>query len=103
MVWSCCWKEVSQWYKVNKVYDEITDEEFDETWQSETPDNNEPIRLNGKYVWETSKRVCEFINAHVKTSFASHHSANTGLKEEGDEGHQRSLQRGTKDKVDIEE
>ena len=27
-------------------------------------DEDEPIRLNGKYVWETAKRVCDFINAH---------------------------------------
>ena len=24
----------------------------------------EPIRLNGKYVWETAKKVCGFINEH---------------------------------------
>ena len=27
-------------------------------------EEDEPIRLNGKYVWETAKRVCDFINAH---------------------------------------
>ena len=46
------------------MYDEITDAEIEEIWRSETPDDDEPIRLNGKYVWETSKRVCDFINAH---------------------------------------
>ena len=30
----------------------------------EDPDDGEPVRLNGKYVWETAKRVCDFINAH---------------------------------------
>ena len=29
----------------------------------EGPDE-EAIRLNGKYVWETAKRVCDFINTH---------------------------------------
>ena len=24
----------------------------------------EAIRLNGKYVWETEKRVCDFISSH---------------------------------------
>ena len=38
--------------------------EIQEIWQREVPDNEENIRLNGKYVWETSKRVCGFINAH---------------------------------------
>ena len=27
------------------------------------PHESEDIRLNGKYVWETAKRVCNFINA----------------------------------------
>ena len=26
--------------------------------------DEEPIRLNGKFVWETAKRVCNHINAH---------------------------------------
>ena len=46
------------------MYDEITEKEFEEIWQREDQEENEPIRLNGKYVWETAKRVCDFINAH---------------------------------------
>ena len=30
----------------------------------EPPDDDEQVRLNGKMVWETAKRVCDFINAH---------------------------------------
>ena len=29
----------------------------------ESPNDDEPIRLDGKYVWETAKRVCNFITA----------------------------------------
>ena len=63
MVWSGE-KEISQWRKVNKVYDEIIDKEIEEIWMSETPDCSETIRLNCKHVWETVKRVCDFIKAH---------------------------------------
>ena len=38
--------------------------EIEEFWMREAPDEGEPIRLNGKYVWETAKRVCEYINTH---------------------------------------
>ena len=48
----------------NKVFDEITEPEIWEIWNQETPDEEETIRLNGKYVWEVAKRVCDFINAH---------------------------------------
>ena len=64
MVWSSCEKEISQWCKKNVVYDEITEEEIEEKWGKEVHDNDEPIRLNGKYVWETAKRVCNFVNSH---------------------------------------
>ena len=30
----------------------------------EAPDDSEPVRLNGKYVWETAKRVCDYINTY---------------------------------------
>ena len=63
-VWSGAEKEVSLWCKKNKVYDEITEDEIQEIWMNETPDDGESIRLNGKYVWETAKRVCVFINTH---------------------------------------
>ena len=35
---------------MNKVYDEITDNEIEEIWKRESPDDEEPVRLNGKYV-----------------------------------------------------
>ena len=47
-----------------KVFDEITEAEIEEIWIREAPDEGEPIRPNGKYVWETAKRVCEYINTH---------------------------------------
>ena len=64
MVWSERERDVSEWCKRNKVYDEITEAEIEEIWMREAPDEDEPIRLNGKFVWETAKRVCDFINAH---------------------------------------
>ena len=63
-VWSGNEEEISGWCKRNKVFDEITEEEIEEIWKRETPGEGEPIRLNGKYVWETAKRVCDYINAH---------------------------------------
>ena len=50
MVWSGNEKEISFWCEQNKVYDEITDAEIEEIWQREGTDDDEPIRLNGKYV-----------------------------------------------------
>ena len=44
-------------------FDEIT-EEIEEIWKRDPDDNEEAIRLNGKYVWETAKRVCDFISSH---------------------------------------
>ena len=64
VVWTGCEVEITQWCKRNKVYDEITEEEIEEIWKNEDLDGNEPIRLNGKHVWETAKRVCDFINTH---------------------------------------
>ena len=64
MVWSGSESEITKWCSKNKVYDEITEEEIEEIWQREDPDDGEPVRLNGKYVWETAKRVCDFINSH---------------------------------------
>ena len=63
-VWSGEEGATSRWCKRNKVYDEITEEEIEEIWNREAPGDDEPIRLNGKYVWETAKRVCNYINAH---------------------------------------
>ena len=42
------------------VYDEIAEKELEEIWRRDDPDD-EPIRLNGKCVWETAKRVCDYI------------------------------------------
>ena len=64
MVWSGKEKEIMEWRLKNKVLDEITEVEIDEIWKKEDPSEEEPVRLNGKYVWETAKRVCDFINAH---------------------------------------
>ena len=57
MVWSGCEKAISQWCTKNEVYDEITEGEIEEIWNREVSDESEPIRPNGKYVWETAKRV----------------------------------------------
>ena len=64
MVWSQEGSEVKRWCKRNKVYDEITEDEIQEIWSREDTDEGEAIRLNGKYVWEAAKRVCDFITAH---------------------------------------
>ena len=64
MAWGGCEKEIAQWCKNNVVYKEITEQEIEEIWRKEDPSDDEPIRLNGKYVWGTAKRVCGFINAH---------------------------------------
>ena len=49
---------------MNKAYDETTEREIEEIWNREYPDESEPIRLNGKYVWETARRVCDFVDTH---------------------------------------
>ena len=64
MIWSGQEKEIVQWCERNKVYDEIMEAEIEEIWMREAPDEGDAIRLNGKYVLETSKRACDFINAH---------------------------------------
>ena len=64
MIWSGSDAKVVEWCERNKVLDEIKEAEIEEIWMREAPDEDEPIRLNGKYVWETAKRVWEFINAH---------------------------------------
>ena len=64
MVWRGSNKELSSWCKRSKIFDEITEEEIEEIWKADTRDTGEDTRLNGKYVWETAKKVCDFINAH---------------------------------------
>ena len=63
MVWNDGESEIARWCRSNKVYDEITEEEIEKIWKRESPDE-ETVRLNGKYVWETANRVCDFINTH---------------------------------------
>ena len=63
MVWSGRDEGIAKWCNENKVFDEITEDEIEEIWNREDG-GDEPIRLNGKYVWETAKRVCDYINAH---------------------------------------
>ena len=63
-VWSGNQNEIAGWCERNKVFDEIMEAEIEEIWMREAPDEGEPIRLHGKYVWETAKRVYEYINAH---------------------------------------
>ena len=62
MVWRGMEKEIVEWCKMNKAYDKITEDEIQEIWNREDSDG-EQVRLNGKYVWETAKRVCNFINS----------------------------------------
>ena len=57
MMWRGREKGISEWYVKNKVFDEIMEDEIEEIRMREAPDEDEPIRLNGKYVWETEKRV----------------------------------------------
>ena len=54
-------QEIKEWCNPNKVFDEIREEEIEEIWRRDQ-DDNEAIRLNGKYVWETANRVCDFIS-----------------------------------------
>ena len=61
--WSGRESENSELCRTNRVYDEITEAEI-EIWLREDSDDGEPVRLNGKYVWQTVKRVCDFRNAH---------------------------------------
>ena len=78
MVWSGSEIEVSRWCKRNKVYDEIKENENEEICNRDSPGIEENIRLNGKCVWETAQRVCDFINAHDDitqiTSFGEYRS-----------------------------
>ena len=64
MVWYGGEKEIVNWCQQNKEFDEIAEKEIEEIWMRESPDEEEQIRLHGKFVWETAKRVCDFINAH---------------------------------------
>ena len=65
--WSGKEKEITRWCQRNREFDEITEKEIEEIWQRDNPGDAEEIRLNGKNVWDTVKRVYEFINAHEDT------------------------------------
>ena len=95
-------KEITKWCKTNKVFDEITEKEIEEIWNREDPDDDENIRLNGKYVWEAAKRVCDFVNTHEDlitiTSFGEYRN-----DEKGDEGYKRSTPRRKEKKENIAE
>ena len=42
---------------MNKEYNEIADEENGEFRMRESPGRDEAIKVNGKYIWDTAKRV----------------------------------------------
>ena len=66
MEWSGREKEITSWCEMNKVYDEVTENEIEEIWNRETPVQEEAVRLNWKFVWETAKRVCDSL-IHTRT------------------------------------
>ena len=92
MIWNESESEIAKWCRRNKISDEITDDEMMEICRREDRDDDEPVRLNGKYVWETAKRVCDFINAHEDLIAITTFGEYRALDEQGDEGHQRSPQ-----------
>ena len=53
------------------MFDEIAENEIEEIWRKGDNTDDEPIRLNGKCVWETARRVCDFINAHEDIKITS--------------------------------
>ena len=56
----------------------ITEEEIGEIWNRETPDDEEHIRLNGKYVRELPGGCVTSLTRTMTTS-TSPHSENTEL------------------------
>ena len=42
----------------------ITHDDTEEIWNSENTEREEVIWFNEKYVGETAKRVCDYINSH---------------------------------------
>lgn len=82
--------DIAHWCKRNKVYDEMTANEIVEIWMREEPDD-EVIRLNGKHVLETAKRVCEIINTHEDiiaiASFGEYRSVMKKVKKVVKEAH----------------
>ena len=103
MIWNESESEPAKWCKLNKVYDEITEEEIMEIWRREDPNQEEAVRLNGKYVWETAKRVCDFINAHEDLIAIATFGEYRVVMKKGDEGHQRGPQHREKTKEGLKE
>ena len=75
--------------------------------REETPDPGEDIRLNGKYVWETAKKVCNFINAHEElihiTSFGEYRDVMRKVMrviKEAHETQRKRRQTGKKKRID---
>ena len=83
-------KEIVEWCKRNKVFDEITEEEIEEIWKRDQGENDEAIRLNGKYVRETAKRVCDFISSHDELILITTFGRVSESDEESDERHKGS-------------
>ena len=66
-------REYSEFELRNKMQEKaFTEDEIDEIWKREDP-GDEPIKQNGKYFWETAKRVRGYINAHEEL-IQTHHS-----------------------------
>ena len=76
MVWSGLEKDISHWCVKNKVVDEITETEIEEIWQREVPEEDEPIRLNGKTYWRL-RSVSVTSSTRMMTSLSSRHLVNT--------------------------
>ena len=70
MIWNGHESEITQWCKRNKVFDEITENEIMEIWMSEEPDDEEAVRLNGKY-FRRPQRGCANSSIRTKTSSPS--------------------------------
>ena len=103
MVWSGNEDEITGWCNRNKVYEEITDNEIEEIWKSETQDDEEAIRLKPLICIGDSE---EGVRIHKRTR--GHHPDHDiwgvpSCDEEGDECHQRSPQCGEEEKADLEE
>ena len=83
-------------------FDEIT-EEIEEIWKRDQDGNEEAIRLNGKYVWETAKRVCDFITSNEELIIITMFGGVSKSDEEGDERHKGSSYHREEKNVDSEE
>ena len=69
MTWSGSETKIVKWCEKNKVDDDIAEAEI-EILMRDAPDEDEPIRLTGKCVWEVQNE-CVDTSTHTKTSSAS--------------------------------